>query len=388
MPSPFDQIVPRRGSASYKWDSDADATMLPMWVADMDFATAPAVVAALEARVRHGIFGYAKVPDSYYQAVTDWFSQRHGLTLDARWILPATGVVPALSAVIRALTQPGDGVIVQTPVYNCFFSSIRNMQCKLVTNPLSLNDGYYRMDFEALQGLAADPQNKVLLLCNPHNPVGRAWSREELQRLGAICMAHQVTVVSDEIHCDLTMPGYQHVAYASLGPAFAQHSITCTSPSKAFNLAGLHVANIIAADDTLRQKIDRALNIHEVGEIGPLGVTALVAAYGQGASWLDELRAYLHANYQHLVAHLAEHLPDINVLPMEASYLAWLDCRKLNIYTQALSERLLAAHLRVSPGTLYGAAGEGFIRLNLACPQALLDEALVRLENTIQGIQQ
>ena len=379
MPSIFDQIVPRRGSASYKWDSDVDPQMLPMWIADMDFPTAPAVLAALEERVRHGIFGYAKVPAAYYQTTVDWFAERHGLVLDREWILPVTGVVPALSAILRTLTQPGSGVILQPPVYNCFYSSIRNMQCAAVEIPLILDDEGYRMNFDELERQAAAPANKVLLLCNPHNPVGRAWSREELLRLGAICMAHDVTVVSDEIHCDLLMPDHRHIAYASLSPEHAWRSVTCVSPSKAFNLAGLHVANVIAANPVLREKINRAFNIHEVGEIGPLGIDALIAAYSHGHTWLNDLCAYIHANYLQLKASLAQHAQRLRVLPMEATFLAWIDCRGLGISTEALTETLLAARLRVSPGTLYGDAGEGFIRLNLACPRPLLDEGLGRL---------
>lgn len=383
MSSVFDHIVPRRGSASYKWDSDADAQMLPMWVADMDFATAPAVIAALEQRVRHGIFGYAKIPGAYYQATIDWFARRHGLALEAEWILPVTGVVPALSAVLRALTSPGDGVIIQPPVYNCFFSSIKNMQCQVVESPLVMDAGRYRMDFKDLERKAAVPANKVMLLCNPHNPAGRAWSREELTQLGEICMAHGVTVVSDEIHCDLAMPGHRHFPYASLGEEYKLRSVTCLSPSKAFNLAGLHVANVIAAEPTLFKKIDRAVNIHEVGEIGPLAIEALTAAYSSGGPWLDALREYIHANYLHLKTQLAKRVPQVGVMSMEATYLAWLDCRELGVSTRELTEKLGAAHLRVSPGTLYGEAGEGFIRLNLACPRRLLDEGLNRLSRTL-----
>lgn len=386
MPSVFDQIVPRRGSASYKWDSDADDEMLPMWVADMDFPTAPAVIAALEERVRHGIFGYAKVPPAYYQATLDWFAGRHGLQLEADWMLPVTGVVPALSAVIRALASPGDGVIIQPPVYNCSYSSIRNMQCEVIENPLVLDGGRYTIDFDDLERKAAMPSTRVLLLCNPHNPVGRVWSRTELARLGTICMAHGVTVVADEIHCDLAMPGYCHTPYASLGTVFADHSVTCISPSKAFNLAGMHVANIVAADPAIRQKIDRALNIHEVGEIGPLAVTALIAAYSAGSPWLDDLREYIYANYLHLKTRLAQSLPSLQVMPLEATYLAWIDCRSLGVSSLDFTKKLAASHLRVSPGTLYGQAGEGFIRLNLACPKVLLEEGLSRLSQTLAGL--
>jgi cystathionine beta-lyase len=386
QPFDFDRVVARRDSASFKWDTDADAEMLPMWVADMDFATAPAVIEALGQRVQHGIFGYAKVPPAYYQAVVGWFERRHGVRYEADWILPTTGVVPAISAIIRALTQPGDGVIVQTPVYNCFFSSIRNMQCRVVENDLLYADGTYTMDFEDLRRKAADPASKVLLLCNPQNPGSRVWHREELEQLGRICMDNGVTVVSDEIHCDLTMPGFRHIPYASLGEEFMQRSITCNSPSKSFNLAGLHGANIIVADAEVRAKIDRVLNLHEVGEIGSFAIDGLIAAYTGGAEWLDALREYLHANYRFLRAHLAQHLPQLEVVQQEATYLVWVDCRKLGKSSEEIARELREhAKLWITHGNLYGKAGEGFMRINIACPRATLEEGLRRL---VQGLKQ
>lgn len=376
----FDRVVERRGSASFKWDADGRENMLPMWVADMDFTTAPAVIEALGLRAQHGVFGYAKVPPAYFQAVVEWFERRHGVRFEAEWILPVTGVVPAVSAIIRALTRPGDGVIVQTPVYNCFFSSIRNMQCRVVENDLLYADGTYTMDFADLERRAADPANKVLLLCNPQNPGSRVWRREELERLGRICMANGVTVVSDEIHCDLTMPGFRHIPYASLGEEFMQRSITCNSPSKTFNLAGLHGANIIAADPEVRAKIDRVLNIHEVGEIGPFAIDGLIAAYTGGAAWLDALRDYLQANYLHLCEHLARHLPQLSVVKQEATYLVWIDCRRLGKTSEEIARHLRDhAGLWITHGNLYGEAGEGFMRVNIACPRATLDEGLRRL---------
>lgn len=379
MLSPFDRIIPRRGSGCSKWDSDQDEAMLPMWVADMDFATAPAIVEALQRRVSHGIFGYAKIPPGYYRAVVDWFARRHRVELQPDWILPATGVVPAISAVIRALTTAGDGVLVLSPVYNCFHSSIRNMQCRLIESELVLEGGRYAIDFDDLEARLVDPSCKLLLLCNPHNPVGRAWSRDELKRIGALCLAHEVTVVSDEIHCDLVMPGFRHVPYASLGPEYALRSVSFVSPSKAFNLAGLQVANILAADPRIRERVDRALNIHEVGEIGPLAVEAQIAAYTQGGPWLDALLPYLHTNYLYLRDFLGRHAPRLEISPLEATYLVWIDCRKLGMSSARIAELALGAHLRINPGTLYGRAGEGFIRINIACPRAQLEEGLRRL---------
>jgi cystathionine beta-lyase len=378
----FDAIIPRRGSHSFKWDSAGDDGVLPMWVADMDFRTAPCVVEALEARARHGVFGYAKVPDACFEAVGGWFARRHGVRFRREWMLFTTGVVPALSAVIRALTNPGDRVIVQMPVYNCFFSSIRNNGCEMVSNDLIYQNGTYRPDFDDLEEKASDPGTGVLLLCSPHNPAGRVWTRDELRRIGEICLRGGVTVVSDEIHCDLVYPGHRHIPFASLGEAFLYHSVTCTSPGKTFNLAGLQVANILAADDGMRRKIDRALNINEVCEINAFAPDALIAAYNEGEEWLDELTQYLYANYTCLTAFFARHFPRFTVLPLEATYLVWIDCSSLGLPSAEVAKILIEKEkLWVNEGTIYGAAGEGFIRLNIACPRALLLEGLSRIKN-------
>ncbi|MDE6858205.1 MAG: pyridoxal phosphate-dependent aminotransferase, partial [Alistipes sp.] len=294
----FDEIIPRRGTNSCKWDTPADEGVLPMWVADMDFRTAPAVVDAVRRRAEHGIFGYTKVPDAYYRAIVGWFSRRHGWTIDPQTIIYTTGVVPALSASIKALTRPGDRVLVMTPAYNCFYSSIRNNGCELSAVPMIYSAGSsYAVDFEALERAAADERARLLLLCNPHNPGGRVWTRDELRRIGEICLRHDVFVVSDEIHCELTFDGRDYTPYATLGGEFARRSVVCTSPSKAFNIAGLQTANIIAPDDEVRRRIDRAINDNEVCDIGPFGVEALMAAYGEGEEWLDALRGYLWDNY-------------------------------------------------------------------------------------------
>lgn len=380
----FDTVIPRRGTDSCKWDTPAQEDVLPMWVADMDFRTAPAVIEALQRRVAHGIFGYTKVPDAYYNAIGGWFARRHGWRIDRRWIVCTTGVVPALSAVIKALTKPGDRVIVQTPAYNCFFSSIRNNGCELSSNGLSYRDGRYTVDFEDLEAKAADPKAKLLLLCNPHNPVGRVWTPEELRRMGEICLRHGVLVVADEIHCELTYDGHDYTPFASLSEEFLRHSVTCNSPSKAFNLAGMQIANIVAADEGVRRRIDRAVNDNEVCDVNPLGVAALTAAYNEGAEWLDALRAYLRENYRFLRGYFQEHLPQYAVLPLEGTYLAWIDCRAAGTGSERLAERLLdQGRLMVSPGTLYGPGGEGFIRLNIACPQRTLAEGLERLRKVL-----
>lgn len=376
----FDKIIPRRGTNSYKWDTPEQEGVLPMWVADMDFQTAPAVIRAVKRRAAHGIYGYTKVPDAYYEAVVGWFSSRHGWRVNPDWMIYTSGIVPAVSAIIQALTEPGDRVIVQTPAYNCFFSSIRNSRCELSANRLLYREGRYTIDFDDLETKAADPKAKLLLLCNPHNPSGRVWTPAELRRIGEICLRHSVLVVSDEIHCELTYEGHDYTPFATLSEEFEQHSVTCLSPSKAFNLAGLQIANIVAADEDIRRRIDRAININEVCDVNPFGVEALIAAYNEGGGWLDALRQYLWENFRYLVAYLAEHLPALTVVPLEGTYLAWIDCRSLNVSSERIAQRSLdEARLMVNPGTLYGPGGEGFIRLNFACPRAVLAEGLERL---------
>lgn len=378
----FDAVVCRRGTHSVKWDASARADMLPMWVADMDFPTAPAIVQALAQRARHGVFGYAHIPTSYRAAVIQWFEQRHGLQLEPQSILPTTGVLPAITAILQALTQPGDGVIVQTPVYNGFFSCVRNAGCERMENPLVRSaSGRYEIDFDDLEAKAAHPRARVLLLCHPHNPVGRSWSVCELKRIWAICERHGLTVISDEIHCDLVWPGHpRHVPFAAMNEDAAQRSVTCTSPSKSFNLAGLQVANIVVSDPDKRRRIDKAININETCELNVFAVEALIAAYTEGGPWLDSLRAYLATNGECLRAFIAEHMPRLHVTPMEATYLAWLDVSALELPAEHLARHLRETQaLWVNEGTLYGAAGEGFLRLNLACPRATLHEGLRRL---------
>ena len=381
----FDEIIPRRGTNSYKWDSAGDADVLPMWVADMDFRTAPPVVEALRKRVEHGIFGYVRVPDAYYAAVTNWFARRHDWQIEKEWIIYTTGVVPALSAVIKALTVPGDKVMVQTPVYNCFFSSIRNNGCGMIANPLIYRNGTYQIDFADLEQKAADPSVTVLLLCNPHNPAGRVWTKQELTRIGDICIRNNVWVVADEIHCELVFPGHTYIPFASISQEFLMHSVTCNSPSKAFNLAGLQIANIISANTDIRMKIDKAININEVCDVNPFGVEALMAAYTDGEEWLEELKQYLFANYNYLRAYFEEYLPEFPVSMLEGTYLVWVDCSVLNQSSDEIVKTLLEKEkLWVNEGSLYGEAGEGFIRINIACPRQQLIEGLNRLRRALK----
>lgn len=377
----FDTAPDRRGSGSYKWDSEAGAgDVVPLWVADMDFKTAPVVIEALRRRVEHGVFGYTLVDDEYYAALNGWFAERHGYTIDTRQVIYTSGVVPALSAIIKALTKPGEGVIVQTPVYNCFFSSIRNNGCRIVESPLireeiSGDTFTYRMDFEDLERKAADPANTMLLLCNPHNPAGRIWNRDELKQVAGICRSNGVRVVSDEIHCELAMPGLEYTPYGTIDPT----GVICLSPSKAFNTAGLQIANIVCPDDSVRRAVDRAININEVCDVNPFGVVALKAAYSpEGAAWLNALRGYLADNYRLTRDIISNELPGCPMALLEATYLPWIDVSSLSVPTEELEERLIReAGVWVNCGEMYGSGG--FIRLNIACPRERLREGLRRL---------
>lgn len=377
----FDKLTERRGTNSYKWDSPVDADVLPMWVADMDFEVAPAITKALQERVAQGIFGYTMVPDSYYEAIVGWFKRRHGWTLERDWILYTTGVVPAVSCALKALTLPGEKVLVQTPAYNCFFSSIANSGCQLAENELVYEDGTYHVDFDDFERKCADEKTTVFLLCNPHNPAGRVWKREELERMNDICLKHGVKVVSDEIHCELVMPGFRFVPFASVSAACRDNCVVLNSPSKAFNIAGLQIANIICADAAVRRRIDRAVNINEVCDVNPFGVLALQAAYTAGEEWLDELNAYIHGNYELVKDFVAAEMPKLKVVRMEGTYLVWLDVMGLESTSDELTDKLLKeAKVMVNSGTMYGRrAGEGFIRLNIACPRARLLEGLKRM---------
>lgn len=380
----FDKTIDRRATNSYKWDS-APEGVLPMWVADMDFRTAPAIIDALQKRVAHGIFGYTRVPDAYYDAVTSWFSRRHGWDIDREWIIYTSGVVPAVSAVIKALTVPGDKVIVQTPVYNCFFSSIRNNGCEIVSNPLRRTADTYEMDFDALERCAADPRAKVMLLCNPHNPAGRVWTPDELTRLGNICLRNGVTVVADEIHCELVYQGFKYTPFASLSDAFLHRSVTCVSPSKAFNIAGLQIANIVAFDNDLRSRIDKAININEVCDVNSFGVAATIAAYNEGEEWLNQLVDYLHGNYEAMAEFCRRELPEFPITRLEGTYLVWMDCSSLGMPSDALEHALLDdARLWLNAGTMYGAEGEGYMRWNIACPRSVMLDGLNRFLNFVR----
>lgn len=379
----FSRPTDRRGTDSYKWDSAPEADIIPLWVADMDFETFPGITEALQRRVAHGIFGYTRVPETYYEAVCRWFEKRHGWHINREDIIYTSGVVPAVSAVIKALTLPGDQVIVQGPVYNCFFSSIRNNGCEMVSNSLIYNkeELHYEIDFDDLERKLAHERARLMLICNPHNPGGRVWTRDELTRVAELCRKYGVRVVSDEIHCELTLYDNEYVPFGSLPDELSCGSITCCSPSKAFNTAGLQIANIVCRDAEVRNRIDRAININEVCDVNPFGVIALQAAYSdEGYEWLTQLRAYISANYDLLCERFARELPKCKVMRMEGTYLAWIDCSELHIPSDEIEEMLMHENkVWVNAGSMYGAEGAAFIRINMACTSELLNEGITRI---------
>ena len=381
----FSRPTDRRGTDSYKWDSAPEADIIPLWVADMDFETFPAITEALQRRVAHGIFGYTRAPEAYYEAVCRWFGKRHGWHINREHIIYTSGVVPAVSAVIKALTLPGDQVIVQGPVYNCFFSSIRNNGCEMVSNSLIYNkeELRYEIDFDDLERKLKHERARLILLCNPHNPGGRVWTRDELTRVAELCRKYGVRVVSDEIHCELTLYDNEYVPFGSLPDELSRDSITCCSPSKAFNTAGLQIANIVCRDAEVRNRIDRAININEVCDVNPFGVIALQAAYSdEGYEWLTQLRKYISANYDLLLERFARELPKCKVMRMEGTYLAWIDCSELHISSDEIEEMLMHENkVWVNAGSMYGAEGAAFIRINMACTSELLNEGITRIVN-------
>ena len=397
----FDEIINRRGTGCVKWDEQAplqsedralSGDMIPLWVADMDFKAAPAIQEAIRKRAEHGVFGYTVVEEPYYEAIISWFKRRHDWTIRREEILYTTGVVPAMSVAIKALTMPGEKVLILSPDYNCFFSSIRNNGCEVLETILrqkdenedhqeNVTEPQWVVDFDDFEAKCADEKTTVFLLCNPHNPTGRVWTKEELSRMNDICMKHGVKVVSDEIHCELVMPGHTFQPFAAVSEACRENSVILNSPSKSFNIAGLQIANIICSRPDWRRRLDRAININEVCDVNPFGPVALMAAYNESEDWIDELNQYLWGNYQVLCNFVAKNLPQWKVSPLEGTYLPWVDIKATGMTSQAYADHLLKeTNVWVNPGTMYGKeSGEGYIRLNIACPKALLTEALERI---------
>ena len=402
----FDEIIDRRNTNSENVEGwrpyifhcgpervfpYKDEEFIRMWVADMEFAVAPEILQAITDRVDRRILFYTLVYDmGYYEALRAWCESRYGWSFPKEQLTFSPGVIPALYQLTEDLVKPLNGkVLTMTPAYGFFLHACEYNGVELVTSPLREEGGRCSVDWEDFETKAADPDVKLLMLCNPHNPAGRVWTREELTRLGDICLRHGVTVVSDEIHCELVYPGHTYTPFASLSEEFRQHSVTCVSPSKSFNMAGLQIATIVAADDDMRRRIDKAININEVCDVNPFGVLATIAAYNEGEEWLTQLLAYLHANYRYMQAYCEEHLPDFPLTRLEGTYLVWMDTRALRQPSEELEHRLTQeARLWLNAGTMYGAEGEGFMRWNIACPKSVLHEGLERFRQYAEAHRQ
>ncbi len=378
----FDSPTDRRGTYSLKWEVAENE--LPMWVADMDFPAAPEITRAISERAAHGVFGYTNVPDEWYAAYTGWWKERHGFEIKREWLMFCTGVVPAISSIVRKLTTVGENVLVQTPVYNIFFNSIVNNGRNVLENPLIYENGSYRIDFADLEAKLSDPQTSLMLLCDPQNPGGMLWDRESLERIGGLCRKYHVVVLSDEIHCDLVSPGREYIPFASVSEDCRLNSVTCIAPTKAFNIAGLQTAAVYAADETLRHKVWRGLNTDECAEPNVFAVTAAIAAFTQGGDWLDQLRSYIAENRRTTEAFLAEKLPQVRMAHSDATYLFWLDCSEITDSSRQLADFIRQkTGLYLSSGEQYRGNGRYFLRLNAACPRAVLLDGLERLR---QGV--
>jgi cystathionine beta-lyase len=387
----FDEVIDRRDSDSIKWDSDflkeyfKGEDLLPLWVADMDFRSPQPVIDALINRAAHGIYGYSYPGSSeYYTSVISWFKRRYNWILDKEWFVFTPGVVPACYYIIQRFSHPGDKIIIQDPVYYPFANGIKNNGRTVVSNQLNLENNYYTMDFEDLEKKAKDPLAKLLILCSPHNPVSRVWTKDELKQLGEICIENNVLIIADEIHCDLTFPPAKHTVFATISEEFAQNSITCTAGSKTFNLAGLHHSNIIISNKTLREELKAQMSINGYHSPNVFGAIALQTAYDQCEDWLEALMKYLQQNFDFLKKYFQENLPEVSVIEPEGTYLIWLDFRKFNLSPKDLQAKLIDAKVALDPGHIFGAGGEGFERINIACPRATLKEALDRIVKALK----
>jgi cystathionine beta-lyase len=382
----FDTVVDRHGTCSVKWDFEEKFTgmtgLLPLWVADMDFPVPPEIMDAIRRRVDHGIFGYVREPDSYFEAAAAWLQRRHEWSVQPDWMVASPGVIPSLAAAILAFTQPGDGIVIQPPVYHPFAMRVRSNGRRVVENPLVVRDGRWQMDLDGLEK-AIDPGTRMLILCNPHNPVGRVWERDTLLRLSEICRARGVLVVSDEIHNDLVMPGFRHTPIAALSEKAAAGTVTLVAATKTFNIAGLGGSLAIVSDEDRRKKFEAVQHSIFAGVANAVAVAASEAAWRHGEPWLEELLVYIKGNDDMLRRFLAERLPLVTAFPLEGTYLAMLDMSGLGLADGPLKERLLRdARVWMDEGTKFGRGGEGMQRINLACPRSVLSQALHRFEKT------
>ena len=379
----FDKVIERRKSNSMKWNVAENE--LPMWVADMDFQTAPEVIDAIKMRADQGCFGYTEIPEKWYQAYINWWKNRHDFVLQKEWLMFCTGVVSAISSIVRKLKTPAEKVLVQTPVYNIFFNSILNNGRQIVENPLKFDGAEYQIDFEDLQEKLSDPQTTMMILCNPHNPIGKIWDRATLEKIGELCFENHVVVVSDEIHCDLTDPGMFYVPFASVSDICRDNSITCVAPTKAFNLAGLQTAAISVPNDVFRHKVWRGINTDEVAEPNVFAVDAAIAAFTQGDKWLDNVRTYIYENKQYAVDFVKNEIPQSEVISSDATYLLWIYCKNM-IGTAAEAATIIreSTGLYLSAGSQFSGNGADFLRMNIACPRSVLKDGLQRLKVGIQ----
>jgi cystathionine beta-lyase len=386
----FDELIDRRDTDSIKYDfalrRGKPEGLLPLWVADMDFKTPECVIRALEEKCRHGIFGYSNVRDDYFAVLQRWFSARFGWDIKPSWLVKTPGVVCAVSMAIRALTNEGDAVLIQQPVYYPFSESVTANDRKLIVNRLVYSGGQYSIDFEDFESKITENSVKLFILCSPHNPVGRVWTKDELTRMGDICLKHGVTVVSDEIHADFVYPGHRHIVFAGLQPEFADISVTCTAPTKTFNLAGLQISNIFIQNADLRGRFRREIVKSGYSQLNVMGLVACKAAYAGGGEWLEELKTYLCGNLDFLRDYLQQNIPQVRLVEPQGTYLAWLDFSKLGLSDGQLDELIVhKARLWLDAGTMFGAGGEGFERINIACPRSVLEQALFQLGQAVNG---
>ena len=387
----FDEIINRKNTDCLKYDFAKRRGMpedvLPLWIADMDFKTSSYVEDAVIERVKHGIFGYSETGKEYFEAVSGWMKRHHNWDVEERWIIKTPGVVFALAMAVKAFTEPGDAVLIEQPVYYPFSEVINDNGRKIVSNDLViLEDNRYHIDFEDFEKKIVDNNVKLFLLCSPHNPSGRVFTGEELLKLGDICLKHNVIVVSDEIHSDFTREGHPHTVFAKLGQEFEQNCLICTAPSKTFNLAGLQISNIFVPNPELRKKLLKEIAAAGYSQVGLMGLVACQAAYEEGAEWLAQLKAYLEENRKFVKAYLEEHLPEIRLIEPEGTYLLWLDFKALHLNEKELEHLIVdKAHLWLDSGAMFGPDGEGFERINIACPRATVEKALKQLEAAIRG---
>jgi putative C-S lyase len=386
----FTTRVDRRNSGAAKWEEmfrkkpDVSPGVVPLSVADMELLNPPEIIEGLKTFLDHSVLGYTQPTDAYKQAVVGWMKTRHHWDIQPEWITLSPGVVPAFFIAVQAFSQPGDGVIIQRPVYYPFSFAIERNQRTLVNNPLILEQGKYRIDYADLETKARDPKNKLLIFCSPHNPVGRVWTREELGRVADICNRHGVVMVSDEIHFDLIMPGVTHTVYATVSEAAAQNCVVCTAPSKTFNLAGMQTSNIITPNPVLREKLVGQFTQNAMSMLGILGLKACEIAYTQCGPWLDELITLIKVNHETVKAYCAKHLPQVGVFPLEGTYLQWLDFRGFKLGSGELETFMVQeAEWFTDEGVMFGPEGEGFERINLACPTVIVEEALERLHKAL-----